>query len=234
MILRQFAILTVGCLSLTAVAQAPVERPANANADAGTAPVRPAGRPGITKLIERGEKDLPDALAFFREHCPKLAAAYDKLPEEKQKEFRPMILGRYYASKMAADGSELKAVKLRQMEVEDRLFDVKNRLMDAQEKNSPDVETLKTELRQAVVDLVGAKMEERRLRIARLEKLLSEERADLEKDQAHEAEMVDKRYQEVLDAKRPDPMAARHSRGDGDHPKRPDADRSKRPDSKPK
>ena len=94
MMLRQIAILTVGCLSLTAVAQAPVERPANT--EPGTAPGRIAGRPGMTKFLEqRGDKDLPEALAFFREHCPKLAAAYDKMPEEKQKEFRPMILGRY-------------------------------------------------------------------------------------------------------------------------------------------
>ena len=140
-----------------------------------------------------------------------------------------MILGRYYGSKLAgADGSELKTAKIRQMEVEDRLFDVKNRLMDAQEKNSPDVETLKTELHQAVADLIGSKMEERRLRIARLEKLLSEERADLDKDEVGKAEMIEKRYQEVLDAKRPDPMAVRHSRGDG---KRPDP---KHPDNKPK
>ncbi len=230
MMLRQFAILTVGCLSLSlpAVAQAPVDR--TANTDTATGPGRLAGRAGVKNFMEqRGEKDLPEAMAFFRVHCPKLAAAYDKMPEEKQKEFRPMILGRFYGSKMAGpDGSDLKIVKLRQMEVEDHLFDAKNRLMDAQEKNSPDVDALKTELRQAVADLVDSKMEERRLRIARLEKLLSEERADLEKDQGDKAEMVEKRYQEVLDAQRPDPMAAHRPRGDG---KRPDV---KHPDNKPK
>ncbi|MFI5379711.1 MAG: hypothetical protein ACHRHE_10465 [Tepidisphaerales bacterium] len=226
MMLRQLAILAVGCLSLAAIAQTPGDRPANP--DPGTAPVRPAGRPGMARFMDRGDKDLPDALTFFREHCPKLAAAYDKMPDEKQKEFRPIILGRYYAFKMAgADGSELKAAKIRQMGAEDRIFDLKNRLMDAQEQNVPEVETLKTQLKQAVVDLVDSKLEERRLRIARLEKLLSEEQTELEKDEGKKAEMVDKRYQEVLDAKRPDPLGPRHPRPD----KRPDP---KRPDNKPK
>jgi hypothetical protein len=134
----------------------------------------------------------------------------------------------------SADGNELKALKIRQLEAEDRLFDLKNRLIDAQEKNAPEVETLKTELRQAVTDLVEVKMEERRQRIQRLEKLLSDERTDLEKDQGRKAEMIEKRYQEVLDAKRGDPIGGRYGRGDAERTKRPEGERPKRPDNKTK
>ena len=233
MLMRKIAILTVGCLSLAAFAQGPADRPAGAQNGGGSA--HPTGRPGMTKLMERNEKEFPDALVFFKEHCPKLAAAYDKMPEEKQKNFRPMIMVRYLAFKTASsDGAELKALKLRQLGVEDRLFDLKNRLIDAQEKSTTDVDALKTELKQVVVDLIEVKMEERRVRIARLEKLLSEERADLEKDQSKKAEMIEKRYQEVLDAKRPEAIGGRHVRSENDRPKRPEGDRSKRSDNPPK
>jgi hypothetical protein len=184
------------------------------------------------KFREQMEKDWEEAKANFRELSPLRAAAFDKMSEDQQNFFKPLIIGRWRGMKWLERDPELRRNKEVQIRVEDDIFGIKQKLAAAPTE-SPDVTKLKTDLRKKVEVLVEERMRERELRIERLQMLIEEERELLKEDQFKREALIDKRMQDILAAEVPvidPPQPPPGPPGD----RRRAAPPEKRPDDAPK
>jgi len=160
-------------------------------------------------MVDPWERDWDEALAFFKDHAPLRYAAYDKMTEGQKRGLRPFITDLYSSFRPVANDSELKQLKIEQMGVEDKVYDLRTRLASA-EDGSPSKTQLQDDLRKACEDLVDSRTKERHLRLDRLEKLLKDEQAHLLADEGNKKQMVDDLYSDVT---RPDRGRGR-GRGD--------------------
>ena len=151
------------------------------------------------RFREQFDKDWEEARAHFREHSPLRAEAFDKMSEEQQNFFKPLIVGRYRGIKWLARDPELRKNKERQIRIEDDIFGVKQQLAGVV-AGSEVGERLTAELRKSVEQLVDERMRERMMRIDRLEMLIAEERELLEEDRLKREGLVEKRLQDILAA----------------------------------
>jgi hypothetical protein len=161
------------------------------------------------------------ALEFFRENSPKRWAAYEKLPDNKKAELRPMIMGRYVGMNfLNKDNPQLHELRKKQLQVEDDVFDLRNQL--SAKRKDPDLEG---QLKEKVTELVGLRMEERANKIQQLQKLLEDEQKKLKEDEDRKDRVVDREYNAILNGRNPDAFQ--------DHPRRPAHDsREPRPRDK--
>src|SRR5687767_9940232 len=134
-----------------------------------------------TKFREQMEKDWEEAKANFRELSPLRAAAFDKMSEDQQSFFKPLIIGRWRGMKWLERDPELFKNKENQIRVEDDIFGIKQKLA-ATPAESADAGKLKTDLGRKVEDLVDERMRERELRIERLQLLIEARRELLKED----------------------------------------------------
>jgi hypothetical protein len=170
----------------------------------GLGPVLGPGGNGPGSQAARNDRDWLDALAFFREHAPVRAAAFDKMTDEQQRDLRPIIMARYQAYRaVSPETPEIRQSLIRQTELEDGIFSLKTRLGDVPE-DSPEHSQLEADLHRAVVDLVEAQLEERRLRLARLQRLVTAEQMSLAASESRKADTIEQRYQAILRANRAD------------------------------
>lgn len=154
------------------------------------------------KFREQMEKDWEEAKANFRELSPLRAAAFDKMSEDQQNFFKPLIIGRWRGMKWLERDPELFKNKESQIRVEDDIFGIKQKLAAAPAE-SADASKLKIDLRKKVEVLVDERMRERELRIERLQMLIEEERELLKEDQFKRQALIDKRMQDILAAEVP-------------------------------
>jgi hypothetical protein len=200
-----------------------------ANAGAAAA-ARSSGATKQKAASERSERpersmepravDWKEAFDFFAEHSPLRAKAFEEMSEKQREKLKPLILDRY-ATIMKPAGKadpDIRALKIQQLDIEDSIFGIKQTL-DRPAAPAETVARLKGQLREKVKELVESRMNEREHRLSRLESLLKKEREQLTADQQHKDQLVENRYQEVLNAKNPD-AASEHPR-----PFRPDGER---------
>src|SRR5688500_2819335 len=116
------------------------------------------------KFREQMEKDWEEAKANFRELSPLRAAAFDKMSEDQQNFFKPLIVGRWRGMKWLERDPELFKNKENQIRVEDDIFGIKQKLA-ATPAESADAGKLKPDPRKNAAVLVDARMRERALRI---------------------------------------------------------------------
>jgi hypothetical protein len=196
----------------------------------GAPTTRPSGAPKAKSMADRSERaerrfdsravDWNEAFQFFTQHSPLRAKAFEEMPEKQQEKLRPLIMERYASIRPTGKGdTALRTLREQQLETEDGIFGIKQSL-DKPGVPAEAVERLKAKLRGKIKDLVESRMKERELRLARLETLLKKEREQLLADQEHKEQLLETRYQEVLNAKNPD-AAAEHLR-----PFRPEGERA--------
>jgi hypothetical protein len=188
------AALMVLCLAPVVAAAGPATRPAeSARARAF------AERAGMVHRPDSRD-DFEQALKFFKDFSQKRFAAFEDMTDEQKAKLRPAINARYHAYRfLVSDNPKLKDVKERQLKIEDDIFGIKKGLddtTDPAEKNK-----LQDELKKRVAELIESRMDERRMRISRLEELLKEEKGRLEKDIQRKDQLVEDRYKDVLTAK---------------------------------
>ncbi len=140
-----------------------------------------------------GEDDWAKAFKFFQENSPKRALAYEKLPDDQKRNIRFLIINRWRAMKWYPEGSDLWNNKAKQAQLEDDVFGLKQDL-----GGGGNSDALKAQIKVKVTELVDLRIQERALHIERLEKLVADERKKLEDDKAHKGDLVDKRFEQML------------------------------------
>ena len=155
--------------------------------------------PRVSRPPMLREPDWEQALKFFEKYSPNRFKAYNSMDEGQKSKYRMAILSRYHSySWLSRDNPELQQIKAREIGIEDNIFDLKRRLDAAY--SSAEKESLQEQLKKEVGELVELRIKERQERISRLEKIVTEEKARLEKDQQRKEQLVEKRYREILNA----------------------------------
>jgi len=188
-------------------------------------PTTRSAEPGKARAVRRPElsreSDFEQAIEFFRVHSPQRYAAFMAMTDEQKEKARPAILSRHHTFNwLTGDNANLRALKLRQVKLEDDIFGIKKRLDAVPEGLANKKNELQEELRRKVTELVEARIKERTDRIEHLEGLLKVEKVKLETDLKQKDKLIESRYQEVLAA---NDLAAQH------RPKAPNAERPPRP-----
>jgi hypothetical protein len=190
---------------MLAMAEPPAPRDPKPGPGPGSGPGHERGdRPPRRWGSEDREKDWKEAYAFFQAHSKRRAEAFAKMTAEQQEKFKPLIIARFNGFKWLSMGDQdMRKNRERQMEIEDDIYGVKADLMKP-DVSAEQADRLKGDLRQKVKDLVETRMQERELRIKRLESFIGEEKNKLQQDQTKKDEVIDTRLKEILDAKSED------------------------------
>lgn len=219
-------LLMVGTLPLVAMAQNPAQdrssaaapvaaAPDNAAPDApapGAAPTSPAAARqerlddqrerralGAGRLArEISDEEWESALLFFKQHSPERMAALEGLDNSRKRRFRPIIATRYESiQSLEGVNPELHQIKIRQLEIEDQIFALKREHNDVTPK-SPEAQKLREQMRQVVAELIQSRVQERKVRINRIQKLLAQEQKKLVEDERRQEQMINRHTEAVL------------------------------------
>ena len=107
------------------------------------------------------DQEFNTAIEFFRAHSKECAAVLDGLEPVKKNRFKQSVVSRYESIKtLEPQNPELYQIKLRQLQLEDKIFALKCKHSDATPK-SPEAQKIRDEIRQVVGDLVRSRVEER-------------------------------------------------------------------------
>jgi hypothetical protein len=157
----------------------------------------PLGRRLAQRFMPVSEKDKTDAMIFMKEHSPNRFTAIDSLPEGERKTNVKELAARNYLNwmKVMREDPELYAVILKRVAVEDDIFDLVTQL----HKDSPEkVDATRAKLKDKVAALVDVGIEERRLRLKRLQKTVDEQQQKLADDSSHRDTLVSERLKTIL------------------------------------
>ncbi|HEX2972574.1 MAG TPA: hypothetical protein VHP11_09585 [Tepidisphaeraceae bacterium] len=181
-------------------------------------PWQPPERPDRMGPREVREGDWEEALKFFQKHSPHRIEAWESMSEPRKSRFKNLFAARYFSIVwLSKEDSQLRRIKIRQIEVEDQVFAIKSQLLEGN-LTPADTEQFKQELRGKVKELVLLRMDERKERITGLETLVKMEKERLQKDIDNQEQVIESQYNDVLNANRPDmggDMMRRHGPGPG-------------------
>jgi hypothetical protein len=205
--------LAVGPATQPSAAVADVAEVQPANADGNTTlpddskPHRPYGDGGMgRRMLQRfapiSEKDKADAMLYMKEHSPNRYAAIDGLPETNpaqvnRKNNVKELAARNYLSWMQImkEDPELYAVIKDRVAIEDDIFGLVTDLHRA----APDkTDAIQAKLKDKVASLVDIGLQERELRLKRLQKTVEEQQQKLAEDSKRRADLIDERLKNIL------------------------------------
>ena len=93
-----------------------------------------------------------------------------------------------------ADAPEIYQARLRELQINDDIFDLCKRIIDRPKQ----VATIEPQLREKVQELFDVGIKERKARIDRLEKQLARLKKEVQNDEAKRDDLVAKNYQSIL------------------------------------
>jgi len=137
---------------------------------------------------------------FYREHCPHFYAAFEKLGPGEQKKWKEFYTRRYMGvrSPEREGDSELAAVKLRQIEIEDAIFGVRMNMIRSGGAPEAAKARLHDDLKKLVKERIEARIEERALRVVRMRKFLEEEDQRLAAERSKIDQLTDRQMESEM------------------------------------
>jgi hypothetical protein len=153
----------------------------------------------------RGRQDLApttneweDITAFMKEHSPERLKALNSLPDGRPRNNLVMLATRNYRNmlRMRNEQPDIAQLMVDRVELEDQIFKLTNQARSGKSKGDSD--SNKKLLQQKIGELLDMNIKERQLRIARLEKTLQSEQAQLAEDSKNRDELVERRFHVFL------------------------------------
>jgi hypothetical protein len=154
----------------------------------------------------------------MKENSPKRWKMYQNAPETHQARLRGLIYAAWKnLDRIKNDDKDLYALRLRRLPVEDDIFGISAEIKRGGERASPE---LRKQLEAKVGEFVDLRHEERKLRIAKLEKTLAAERRELVEFDSRREKIVENRTREV-EREGPSALTAEHMarRNDEEQPR---------------
>ena len=211
----------VAAVIVAAVATSPVTGPRAARATddpvpAATQPAPPVTRteplvPRVGRAARYGvggvggrpvgsitEVDRTEAMQFMKEYAPESYRAITALVDPAQRNGLEQGIARAYLNYQqvkANNADGLYEVILRRVKVEDRIYGL---TLQVRRTPAKDREGVIADLRAAVTDWSEVNLQERQLRLVRLERSAQRERKRLAEDNAHQDRLIQKRLDTIL------------------------------------
>jgi len=141
-------------------------------------------------------KDIADAMIYMKDKSPNRYAALNSLPDGERKKNLQQLAARNYLNWMRelAEDPELYSVTLKRIGSEDEIFGLVGKLRaDPPDKKEADT----AQLREQVANLVDLSIQERQLRLDRLQKAVKEQQQKLIEDSSHREQLVDQRMKAI-------------------------------------
>jgi hypothetical protein len=228
------------------------ERPQGPPGDrAGQDGPRRGGKPFGDR--ERGgppwqNEEISDALrleveAFWKDAAPNRWEAYEKIEDpEKKKHVFGFMLGYYRGLGWIKHDEELFKARKKQIGIEDNIFAIQRKYKDVlgDDSKDPRYAEAQAELEKPTRDLWDAVMAEKGLRVQRLEKHFTEEKAKLAADTADRDKQIKEMLDRLMKGKPPLPPPGMRGpdgrgddrRGDRNGREKPDRGKDKKDDEK--
>jgi hypothetical protein len=155
------------------------------------------GHTGQKNFAPVSAKDISDALAYLAEHSHNRADAIQSLPDGDRKQRVLEVVARNYVNWMRIlhQDPELYKVVVQRVEVEDAIFGLVTKL---RKEHADQQDVTRIKLRDQVAELVDLGIQERQIRLQRLQNLVKVLGAKLEDDSAHQSALVDQRLKTIL------------------------------------
>lgn len=166
-------------------------------------PPRPFGPPGFGGRRGMNGESWEKAQAFMELHSPFRLRILQSLDDESPRKWRMknLILSQYAALNESNENSEIYKLRVERIERDDASFQIAVSLRVEQERQPNDpskIEELRRKLNQQTQRLVELGLEERRLRIKRLEAAVVNQKAILAKDEANQKKLAQWRAESLV------------------------------------
>jgi hypothetical protein len=162
---------------------------------------RPGFGPGPADPIEPSEAEFRDAEKAMRKHAPNWWRRFDNAPAGApmhRRMMRAVIERHNELERIAQRDPEQHKREIKQLELEDDVLGLAQRIWRDREGSGGEVEALKTELHKKLGELVDLRLRNREARLQRLSDTLAAEKRRLEADQRNRDKTVDQRYEAAL------------------------------------
>lgn len=144
---------------------------------------------------EPTEDEWVEVGAFMKEHSPHRWRMYQAAPEGHQGRLRGPIFSAWKnITRLERDDKEMYDLRLKRLPIEDDIF----ALAGESKKSGERTPEIQLQLRLKVAAFMESRMQERKLRIARLEKALREERHALSEFESQREDVIETRTREVV------------------------------------
>jgi hypothetical protein len=151
----------------------------------GTSNASPANAAAPAAMTDEERKEIE---AFFQKGAPKRFEKYQDVPEERKQKLLQAVRGQYrMLQRMKEDDPEIYAIRMKRMPIEDEMFSLGWDLRHGDAKDDT-----RQKLRGKIREFLASKLEERTVRLARLEKRVKDEQAALQRDQGQLEQLVDR------------------------------------------
>jgi hypothetical protein len=218
----KFIAMVVGVAPLLAGATGPTTQPGegatgkiSAKSEPTTRPDRLTGadeggrrgRLGLGPRLQRADRptaaDWDSISGFMKEHSPVRLKFINDLPDGPNKADRManMIRDTRDVERLEKDDPDLAHMMTRRVELEDGIFDLLGQIRGADDDH---VGQVKLDLRKKVAQWVDTNINERKLRIKKLQRTLEMAQQSVDRDDSQRERIVDRRLNIILeDAQRP-------------------------------
>jgi hypothetical protein len=165
------------------------------------------GGGGRGRLLQRlmqplSQKDIADAMIYMKDKSPNRYQALNSLPEttlaekERKKNLQELTARNYLNwMRQLNEDPELYSVILRSIEAEDDVFGLVSKLSTEKPEEKA---ANNARLREAVSKIVDLGIQERHLRLDRLQKTIKEQQQKLQEDSSHRETLVEERLKTIL------------------------------------
>jgi hypothetical protein len=150
---------------------------------------------GARGQLEPTDDEWAEVAVFMKEHSPQRWRMYQNAPEGHQGRLRGPIYSAWKTlTRLEREDKEMYELRLKRLPIEDDIFALSGDIKKGGEK-APE---LRAQLRAKVAAFMDSRMEERKLRITRLQKSLKEEQQALTEFDSQRDRIVDNRTREVV------------------------------------
>jgi hypothetical protein len=213
---KRVAFCIIGVLPVLVRADEPTTNPSNSSTPPSVATpapeVRPDrlrgfdgyggrfGGPGRWFLGRPSAVEWEEISIFMKEHSPERLKAINNLPDGPRERLRMAVTRNYRNYKqIETKDPALAKLMVNRMELEDQVFKLVNQIK-AEKGNESQVQADKQSLQQKIGELIDVNINEREVRIAKLQTTLEGEQKQLASDSKNRDQLVERRLRSFLGA----------------------------------
>lgn len=144
------------------------------------------------------DAELADAVDFMKVHAPNRlkASANIRTPEYKERFERFIVNQKRNLDKLKTDSPKIYELRVQEMTINDDIFEICRQMRDASRNRRPTAK-LESDLHAKVEELFDIGIQERKVRIDRLEEMLAQQKKALESDQNNRDRMIETHTDEI-------------------------------------